>query len=246
MADIIEKIKKLLALAERGGTEAEAALAAEMAASLALKHNIDLAAVQTGPMPRNYNDVQIAIADKFEQWMANIVGGVAHLHGCKHYFSSRHDKSVAWNVIGRPNTAEAIKLTVEYLVEATKRFNRQAVMGRGLDKVGRQAFRESFRLACSQRLRVRLREKYDAMTTTDVVAQTSVGSTALVVSNYFEQERKEIALWMEEKGYKLTNKTHNVRDRSDEGRAAGLSAGNRIGLDAQVKSGGDNRRITSG
>lgn len=248
-SEIIEKLKKILALAERGGTEEEAANAANMAAALALKYGIDLAAVQTAGMtaPRGFKYSTI-FEDKggFEQWLINLAGGIVAQHGGKIFYQTAPGLTL-YQAILRDELAPLVSMTMDYLVKAVLRLNTEAVRGRNLDKEGRAAFRKAFRLGCSARIRQRLMQRLAEMMTQDSVAKTSTGSTALVIVNHIEKERQELQLWMENEGFKFKEtRARGPRKLDAEGYHAGVAAGDKVSLDAQVsgkKSVDEGRRL---
>ena len=234
---VIEKIKKILALAERGGTEEEAANAANMAAALALRYGIDLASVQTANMaqPRGFKSAVLYQDNgSFEQWLINIAGGVVSYHGGNIFYKAAQGMTL-YCAIMRDELAPVATLTIEYLVKSVMRLNTEAVKGRNLDQKGRASFRKAFRLGCSGRLRQRLLEQLEAMKSRDDVAKQTTGSTALVIVNHFEREKRELQDWMIEQGVKFrASKASGPRSLDSAGYNAGRAAGDRINLNAQV------------
>lgn len=234
---ILDKLKKILALAERGGTEEEAANAANMAAALALKYGIDLASVQVAGVaqPRGFKSTVI-YEDRggFEQWIINLVGGVVALHGGTTFYQASSGLTL-YSAILREELVPVAKMTVEYLVKSVMRLNTEAVKGRNLTQPERAQFRKAFRLACSSRIRARLIERLRELTTRDEVAKEATGSTALVVLSHLENERKELQEWMQNQGFEFKkSRASGPRHLDAAGVAAGIAAGDRVGLDAQV------------
>lgn len=233
---VIEKIRKLLALAERGGTPEEAATAAAMAANIALKHNLDLRKIQEDAHKANerpgIKGFDVYQSDKYEIWINNIVHAVCEMNACSTFFEPR-PSSVHYIVVGRPTVIPVVKLTIEYLVAATLRLNTVAVKKYGLTQDERRQFRKAFRITCSATILRRMRALLEEMRTKDDVAATATGSTALVVADYFEEEKKEVALWIEEN---ITLKTRDSRVHNLDGRGAeeGRKAGESVALNQQV------------
>lgn len=69
-SNILEKLKKILALAERGATEGEMQAAMAKAQQLAIEHNIDLGSIQldTGKAPTIETDKNVLKSEASGQW----------------------------------------------------------------------------------------------------------------------------------------------------------------------------------
>lgn len=250
---VIEKIKKLLALANDGGaTEEEAATAASMASALAIKYSMDLAKIQLSGQPtakEGVEDQTVYESDKYEPWIASLIHGLVALNGGTFYFSN-WGSSVHYRVIGKPTALAVIRLMIPYLVKSVKRLNTEAVKRYGFTMDQRRAFRAGFRQSCAFRLYERMGEKAEEMRTKDDVAQKTTGSTALVVLNHFEQDARDIQVWMEQQGYKFKTRSAKARKAIKQEGAMGMhegrKAGDRIGLDPQVSgSSGAKGRFSS-
>lgn len=236
---MIEKVKKLLALAARGGTEEEAAAAANMAAAVALKYGIDLAAVQLASSTqdrRGFVEVEVAQTPKFEQWISNLVDAVSSVNNGSGFF--RPGGTTYYCMLVRPEVADVVKMTIDYLMQAINRLNRENVSGRfdGQDKAGRAAFRQSFRLAASQRLWSRIKQRYSDLQRSDTAAQAATGHNALVVVSHVRSELAELQTWMTDAGFKFKeNKKSSPSVRDHVAYMLGQEAGNKIGLDPQLR-----------
>jgi hypothetical protein len=225
-------IRKLLALAA-GGTEHEASLAAEKASLLALKYNIDLLALQE--KPSDYQDGMFSQDIRSEQWVSNIIAGVAKLNAVKHYRANQRDGSVKYRLIGRPHNIAITQDIAHYLINEVKRLNRVSVQSKSCNKEERSAYRKAFRLSASQRLYARLIELFDSLNKKDQPIPT-LGCTALVVANYFQQETDNIAEFMKSTDLNLVpKKSRGISIKSSEGWNDGKDAGNKISLNTQVK-----------
>lgn len=246
-AAIIEKLKKMLALAERGGTEEEAANAANMAMALAMKHGIDLAALQTSGIETRAGFKYATIYEDnggFEQWLINLLGGICAAHGGKVFYKGAPGMTLYCAIV-REDMVPLLKMTMEYLVKTVLRLNTEAVRGRSLTQPERAQFRKAFRIGCSARIRQRLYDRLQAMMKEDEVAKAATGSTALVVVNHLESEIKEMQDWMQKQGFIFRqSKARGPRTLDSAGYQAGRAAGDRVGLDAQLggKSGVDSSR----
>ena len=78
---IIEKIRKLLALAN-SSNEHEAALAAAHAQRLLSEHNLAMADVEAKHRPQSADKVETTVAKTLPKWVRNLSGGVCSAFDC--------------------------------------------------------------------------------------------------------------------------------------------------------------------
>ena len=122
---VIEKIKKLLALATSDNPH-EAALAASRASDLLLKHNLSMAEVEatTGKQTEEYvKDTSFAGGKKQEyNWRSYLMNHVAI-----HNFTKlvRTLSTASFNLIGKPSNIEVSKYLFEYLATEVVRLATQ-------------------------------------------------------------------------------------------------------------------------
>ena len=99
---VLERIRKMLALAENSGaTPAEAATAAGMAAKTMAKYNLDHADV----MLEQLEDDDIVATDSsrqqaMPQWMNSLCVPTAHLHDCEVRFNWKMEDGKRWTTYG--------------------------------------------------------------------------------------------------------------------------------------------------
>jgi hypothetical protein len=79
---IIEKIKKLLALAN-SSNEFEAALAAAHAQRLLSKHNLGMADIETSHKPDNADKIEMGAAKTLPKWVRHLSSGVCNAFDCQ-------------------------------------------------------------------------------------------------------------------------------------------------------------------
>lgn len=79
---IIEKIRKLLALAN-SCNEHEAALAASHAQRLLAEHNLALADIETTPRPEKADRIETAAARSLPKWVRHLTAGVSNAFDCR-------------------------------------------------------------------------------------------------------------------------------------------------------------------
>lgn len=240
-AKIMDKIAKLLKLADNNPNEHEAALAAEKASALALEYGLTVAQVH-GKDEAGYAQHDIFESAKYQLWIANICGSVARLNACKFFYSEGYTdegKARCWyNVIGRPHNVEATKLMVAYLIETINRLNREGVKGEGMTQRERKIFRKAFKLGCSERIAMRLEERLlKNQQAKRPSASEGIPGTALVVADYYKAERENIEEFIEKKtNLEFTHRRAGRRLSVDsDAYGKGLAAGNSVSLDPQIE-----------
>lgn len=162
MAKIVERVRKLLALAARGGTEAEAAAAAEKAQELLASYNLDMATIGQGGESGKREDAKqrggMYIYER-ELWNA-----IAQLNFCMYFTTRGRMKNGAGKmqfsfqhrIVGRTVNVVSTRVMAEYLQGAIERLCRERF------PLNNQFFlREAvaFREGMSDKISSRLRER---------------------------------------------------------------------------------------
>jgi Protein of unknown function (DUF2786) len=232
MSAIHEKIQKLLALAERGGTEAEAQAAMTAAHALLAKHNLTISEVQAygEEKPEDIvTDDSTPAPLRNQYWRDTIYCAIADLFFCNAFMRTR--KKNRWYVVyGRPSNIQAVHYVAQSLIrtgetlatqEAKAAAQRMANDGVELNV---RAWAASFRIGYAQRIRQRVKEEINKAKRGEVKDETG---TALILSPLYDREQNAIATIMQQHGIKLTNSRSSVNVRSSSGYQAGKEAGNR-------------------
>src|SRR5262245_18093592 len=208
MSAIHEKIKKLLALAERGGTEAEAQAAIAAAHALLAKHNLTMTEVQAfGVDKPEYiiTDASTPAPLRNQVWRDTIYCPIPDLFFC--HASMRHGKPSRFYVVyGRPSNIQAVHDVAPSLIrtgetlatqEAKAAAQRMAHEGVALNV---RAWASSFRVGYAQRIRQRVKEEIAKATRGEVQDETG---KALKLSPLYNREATAIAAVMQQHGIKL-------------------------------------------
>lgn len=168
---ILDKIRKLKAKAENTDFEGEGQVFMEKVQELMLKHNLDLAAIETSGEGSVKGDVQQGgglETNRRSEWEGRLLSTISYYNLCKAYaITSRETKTKTWYVVGRPHNVEFVQELHEFVVEQLKRACKLALHeARGTEGVRNpNSFRRSFfegaelavgaRLAEQQRARMR-------------------------------------------------------------------------------------------
>ena len=161
---VVGKVRKLLALARGGGTEAEAENAAQRAHTLLAAHNLTLADVAEKPAWGDRVVDRDCVDGSRELWPAQVWHATAALYFCEYFYARvlapddpERLLGLRHNVVGRRHSVRIAKLMAEYLVDATNRLAREH--GLRVQPEERRSYRKSFRIACAARLAARIWER---------------------------------------------------------------------------------------
>lgn len=221
---VIEKIRKLLALATSDNPH-EAALAASRAEALLEKHNLDLAIVEAaGEAPKTTVDVETIILGHggSVRWQGLIADGIAQTAYCRCYYAGGIRRGRLAIVGTEANRAAVIELHT-WLCQQVIRLTRRefgAVAPRGRIREA-----DAFMLGAACTIRSRLVADHQART------EAAEESRALVV-----QHQARNTEFMEGHGIKLRKtSSKRTRYRTDRWNAYqnGLAAGRGVSLRPQ-------------
>jgi hypothetical protein len=247
-AKILERIRKLMALAERAGTEEEADAANRAVHALLSRYNLDISEV-----PDEQEDGVIeedgTIERYNESWRRTIMHGCAALYFCKYYYtdayvkgvnSQRVQKGIKHCFVGRPHNVAVAKMMGQYLVGTVNRLANEAARKELVEKLGgrnpssteRGRFVNSFRLAAAGRLYSRLLQmKAKAMEGQTVDEE---GRNLPALRSLYESEEQAIKDWLDAKALKLVTRKSRASYGDKLGAVAGAKAGDNIGLNTQI------------
>ena len=235
-SSIPEKIRKLMALAMpgSGASPEEAASAAAMAAMLSAKYNIELASIKTSEADRKVFKQAEPITSALPRDKAAhmlLARAVADLYGCTFLINIAHNSNKI-RFVGQPHNTALCDHWMTYLWDAGSRYAAQFLKNTShTSQKERYKADGSFRLFYATEVSARLARKLAEMKRHGI-DQTSTG-TALVVSTWFETERREVRSWMEQNMRLKTTKTrHKPLDVSAA--VAGTSAGRAVNISDHI------------
>lgn len=219
---IIDRIKKLLRLAEdEGATEGEAAAALAKATELMTIYGIERAACADRP-----GTIELVVGERSplkKQWHLRCAEAAGLLFNVRVLQYRSFGKSYAF--VGREENVRVAELTTEYIIAQICTMLKQV---QPADPDARTKFRKDFNTAAMRcitrayRITQEQREKGVS------------GSTALVVVGYRDQCASEIEEWMKKQGVRETKQRVAPR-KLTAGTIAGALAGDRVRLQEVVK-----------
>ncbi len=156
--DIIEKIKKLLALAN-SSNEHEAALAAGHAQRLLAEHNLAMADIEASHKPNKADRVETAVAKTLPKWLRLLSAGVSTAFDCQ---AIHHPATGRMTFIGVGADVQIAAYTFSYLERTVRKlcstYMKQNVSS-AIPNRHRELMRQSYYLGAVSIITTRLREQ---------------------------------------------------------------------------------------
>lgn len=219
---ILDRIRKLLALAESSNVH-EAAAATAKAQELMTRHRIELAelevsAGEAAEEPVLEGDLEVLPGRKL--WREMIAGGLVEANGCGVYFARRRGaRPVTLRIVGTAQAAGLVRYMYAFLVAEVERLGqREAAAARARGERISLAWHNSFRLGAASELRRRLIEAND---------QARVGASGGALMR-LDAAAERVDQRMTSLGLK---KPRAAKSRHSAAFAAGRTAGAGISLD---------------
>lgn len=174
--NLLDKVRKLLRLAERTTNEGEAAAAAAAAQKLIERHKLDIAAIDLGEAHEAPVEApERAVLDGAEgrknkcAWRGSLASGVARANACRVYWTGPR-----LQIVGAPSDVATVRYLYAYL---TREIDRLAET-----KSGGKAWLHAWRMGAVATVSQRLREaREEARREARAEAQASGGGGAAIV-----------------------------------------------------------------
>jgi len=167
---IIEKIKKLLALAN-SSNEHEAALAAGHAQRLLSEHNLAMADIEAAHRPDKADTVETAVSKSLPKWLRHLSAGISTAFDCQ---AIHHPATGKMTFIGVGADVQIAAYTFTYLDRTIRKLcgtYMKLHVGSTIANRHRELMRQSYYLGAVSTITARLREQKE---------QTPVTTGALV------------------------------------------------------------------
>ncbi len=218
---IIEKINKLLALAN-SSNENEAAVAAQKASLLLTQYNLSLADLGSDDLT-DITELVVETTTRFISWKMLLLGGIAEANGCQAF---RNNYNGNMRLIGSYASLIVCQNMYEYLSKTIEQRAKYR-QGRG------RAYLNAFRVGCATRLSQRLAEQRSEIENNGIAGNSETPQTpAIVVRSMFEKSEAAVAEYLKRQGFKI--KTKSAQLSSESGFNSGYKAGDQISLNKQI------------
>ena len=155
---IIDKIRKLLALAN-SGNEHEAALAASHAQRLLSEHNLAMADIEPDFNPQSADKVETTIPKTLPKWMRHLSAGICTAFDCQ---AIHHPADGKMTFIGVGADVQIAAYTFSYLDKTVRKLCGNYMKNHAADSIsnrGRELMRQSYYLGAVSTITGRLREQ---------------------------------------------------------------------------------------
>lgn len=194
---VLDKVRKLLALANNNANEHEAAIASAKAMELLAQHNLDMAVVGESRTASNRQDNKTK--GGLYTWQRQLWNAVAELNFCKYWYIAGTGKGQTYmhRILGRRENVVAAEILAEYLQSAVERLAQEWAKRQGMNVFKKEAiiYREGIALRLVSRLNDQRREKLSeerrkeaARKAAADAAHSPSGGTALVLASVIQSE----------------------------------------------------------
>jgi hypothetical protein len=238
-ARLLDKIRKLLALAT-SPNENEAMAAASKVASLLAEHNLSMDEVtakeSNGPL-LGVDGVKTSSVP----WRRGIAVNVAALYFSKYVFqfwkeptTTRPCGYVRYDLhhfFGEKHNVDIAILMFKYLMKTTERLAKEGSMK--VAAKGRTSYMTSFKHACSIRLSQRLADRL-AAARAGAVKSENTGTTLPALADLYDRTDKALSVFVKQSMGNTSIKKVKPTFNDMLGMADGRAAGDKIGLDGQI------------
>ena len=158
MSDVVDKIRKLLALArDKRGNEHESARAMAIAQRMMLEHNIEESMIVEESKIDVMRGKWVPVADR--KWTLLLASAVATMYSCRLVTSNSVGDPNRFNqFVGRKINVEVAEMTLPWVIDQVDGFYKEGLRlmstrkGDGLTKSERAEFRRTFKEACAIRV----------------------------------------------------------------------------------------------
>jgi len=230
---LIDRIKKLLALAGNNPNEVEAAAAAEKAQELLALHNLSMADVKSTSQDKDEVELQGGLYTSAHPWRRPLGNAVAALYFCKYMYRPYSGKNEHLFIGTKANIAVATMM-FSYLFETVDRL---AYAGsRAVPQHEKSPYRVAFRAAAVLRLTKRIHDRIRAAKQGQV--KTSEGKNLPALLDLYEKHSLATDEFVKQAFPSVKQTKSSLRTSlHSRGSAEGAAAGDSIGLDQQIGSG---------
>lgn len=227
---LIEKLQKLLALANGGTTEEEASSAMGKVQELLARHDLSMADL-TPEQKTEESVTSQTFEDQRSRWVITLWQTSCLLNRCE-YLTLATKTSFRHLVLGKPFQVLVAKSTAEYLEAGVRRIGKQAE--RETVRRPGDGFRKAFRLGCASRLYFRAKALVEERSKQEWTAST--GERLPALRGLYEQAASEIQAYKASKGLVPKATKSKTTIRNSAAFAAGQRAAESISLEKQIEA----------
>lgn len=235
MEKILERVKKLMALAGNNPSEAEASAAMAKAHAILAEHNLTL-----NDLPEEkVSKPEVHRAEGFYgfPWARSIAQAIAHLYFCEMFFyHAQGNKKTTFCFVGKEHNTRTAAYVAQHVINAVMRESHKVMRAQG----GGNSVANSFQYGASGRIGQRCRELIAAAKQGNL--QGSGGANLPALAPLYNQEQEANRAVIDSLSLK-TGKARQANIKDYAGYQAGRSFGDRVQLTQSVKGGASTKAI---
>lgn len=246
---ILERIKKLLALAGNNPNEQEAAAAMEKVQAMLAEHNLSMSDVATHDKAEDGFTIDSTMETDSRPWRRNLAATIGKMYFCTYFFSYRKRYTKArkcgyirydvHNFVGARHNVAVVHLMFAYLNETIDRLARDGASQLSNIKI-RTPYINSFRHACANRLCHRIQDRIAAASRGEV--KKSDGSSLPALASLYDSTQLQLQSFLKEQmgdAVGANNDANRSKSTSLLGKIEGDKAGKTVSLESQVTGTGN-------
>ncbi len=220
----LNKISKLLTLADSGTNENEANTAMSAAMALLAKHNLTSSDIESWTLrEEEIMSEDVENGKRFNSWHRQLFHVVAETHFCYVYRSGREGKYV---LTGTETNRRAVVILMSYLEAVIEDCARQALKEYQGWEHGK-TYVNSFKLGMVSRICERLYAEQHK-----IIKEAEGPGKDIVVANPYQVSKERNLKFVKSTGIRLTSRATRSNTGSGAGFRKGAEQGSRIGLTA--------------
>lgn len=248
---LIDKINKIMALAENNPSEEEAASAASKAQALLAEYNLTLGDLKEADAKTDISTDGDYVTTQ-TPWHLFLGPAVAKLYFCAYFFRNLPQSRRQHCFVGTQANTAVARGMFAYLIGAVNRLARDGC--KKLPPAEHSPYRTTFRVHATMRLQARLNErrqaaeqgKIKAIEVADDGTTTETNRNLPALLSTYKAEEERVYAFMS-KEYPIMKKSKaKLSTIHAQGMLDGRAAGDKIGLDPQVEKRAAQRRIANG
>ncbi|MCH7695689.1 MAG: DUF2786 domain-containing protein [Proteobacteria bacterium] len=216
---IIDKIKKLLELAdsEKNDSENERETALRQANALMDKHNISAMELQEQENPRGED----TLVTGSTIWKTMCIAAIGNLYGCESYRTTgRNGKTF---IVGTSHNRQIVISMSQYVINS---ITREASRNRAYGRAYTNSFKKGGAIGVSRQVESINKERKEGLT-------VASKKQALVLVDYYKNELVANKQWLMEKGVRVRS-AGCIRLSDGDGYSAGQDYGSKMSLNNQL------------
>lgn len=243
-SNVVSKIKKLLALGERAGTEDEAKVAMQKAHELLAKHNLAMGDVTFDEVLEETVETDESTPTELRNtlYKDEIYAGVAELYFCHLFYRKRiiNGQTKRWLCItGKPSNIAITKYLAAYICRTGENLAKEVAKTEAQNLANDgvilniRAYKNSFKIGFATRIRQRATVQIRAARNNEMRDDTG---TALILAPVYARENKLVQAHLGTLKLNLKTSSRAVYVKSESGYQAGQNAANSVNFDNSAVS----------